>query len=247
MTDSHRALAALADRFGLPDRAADQLVLLLGCLVEDPLAPTAVTDPRKAVDDHLADSLVALELEPVCRATTIADLGSGAGLPGLPLAIALPGARVSLVESAARKCEFLERARTACGLDNVEVVNARAEQWPDGLRRFDLVTARALAPLPVVLEYAAPLMQLGGTVAIWRGHREPGAEAAAERAARELGLEPGEIRKMSPYAGALQRYLHLMSKVMETPERFPRRPGMASKRPLGQLDAKTVQSDRSQR
>jgi len=219
-------LRALIERFGLPGDAATRLGRLHRLLVEDPLAPTVV-------DDHLADSLVALELEPVRAASALADLGSGAGVPGLPLAIALPSASVALVESAARKCAFLERAVSECGVGNARVVHARAEAWTEGLGSFDLVSARALAPLEVVLEYAAPLLKLGGTLVAWRGARDSAAEDAAARAAGELGLEVGEIMPVKPYPGAQNRHLHLMSKVTETPRGFPRRPGMALKRPLG--------------
>jgi 16S rRNA (guanine527-N7)-methyltransferase len=226
-------LAALARRYGMPARAAQQLEALLALLTDDPLAPTTI-DAAHAVDDHLADSLVALELEEVRAATAIADLGSGAGLPGLPLAIALPNAQVNLVESSGRKCEFLERAVRACDLTNVEVVHARIEQWT---ATVDLVTARALAPLEVVIEYAAPLLRLGGTLVVWRGHRDPEAEAAAAKAAEILGIEVGEIQAVHPYPAARNRHLHLMSKVMETPASFPRRPGIAMKRPLGSTNA----------
>jgi 16S rRNA (guanine527-N7)-methyltransferase len=224
---------ALADRYGLGEEAFERLAGLHGLLVEDPLAPTAVRDPTKVIDDHLADSLVALELDAVRGARRLADLGSGAGVPGLPLAIALPAARIALVESAARKCAFLERAVDVCDVANAQVVHARAEAWPAGLDAFDLVTARALAPLGVVVEYAAPLLVVGGTLVAWRGRRDPDAESVAARAAAEVGLEPAGIVPVKPYPEAKNRYLHLMSKVTETPRGFPRRPGMAVKRPLG--------------
>jgi len=232
-TDVDDRLAALADRYGLPADSARRLGLLHSLLVEDPLAPTAVRDPLKAIDDHLADSLVGLEVEPVRDANYLADLGSGAGLPGLPLAIALPQAGVSLVESASRRAAFLERAVAAAEAINATVVHTRVESWQDGVGAFDVVTARALAPLPVVAEYAAPLLAVGGTLVAWRGKRNPRDEEAAARAAEQLGLEPTEIRHMQPFPEAEHRYLHLMSKVTETPSGFPRRPGMATKRPLG--------------
>jgi 16S rRNA (guanine527-N7)-methyltransferase len=239
-----REIAGLVGRHGLANEMGDQLRTLLTALVNDPFAPTTVTAPARVVEDHLADSLVALELPEVRSAVAIADLGAGAGLPGLPLAIALPDASVALVESSRRKCEFIERAALACGLHNVEVVNARAEDWPAGLGRFDVVTARALAPLDVVVEYAAPLLRRGGRLVAWRGRRDPDAEAAARRAAGAVGMEVGSVHEALPYAGALNRHLHLMSKVMETPLQFPRRPGMAAKRPLG---GRGRSSDRSRR
>jgi 16S rRNA (guanine527-N7)-methyltransferase len=223
-------LQALATRFRVD---ATPLHALLTLLAQDPTAPTTVTDPVQAVDVHLADSLVALELEVVSAAREIADLGSGAGFPGLPLALALPAAEVVLLDSGVRKADFIARAITAAGIPNATAVHARAEMWPEGTGRFDLVSARALAPLDVVAEYAAPLLRMGGSLAVWRGRRDPQAEAAAARAAAVLGLEPGEVRPVEPYRGARHRHIHVMTKVTQTPERFPRRPGMARKRPLG--------------
>jgi 16S rRNA (guanine527-N7)-methyltransferase len=139
---------------------------------------------------------------------------------------------VALIESSARKCTFIERAIASCGAENAQVVCSRAESWTVGLRRFDLVTARALAPFPVVVEYAAPLLRIGGALVVWRGRRDPESEAAAARAAALLGLELDEVRRVLPYPTAQHRYLHLMLKVMETPHGFPRRAGMALKRPL---------------
>jgi 16S rRNA (guanine527-N7)-methyltransferase len=226
-------LAALAGRYGLPAPAAARLGLLLVRVTEDPFAPTSVLEPAKAIDDHLADSLVALEFAQTRSATTIADLGAGAGFPGLPLAIARPDAQVVLVDSSARKCGFMEAVVEACGLSNTDIAHARAEAWPEGLGRFDLVTARALAPLGVVAEYAAPLLRVGGALLVWRGKRDPDAEALAARAASVLGLAVSEPQRVHPYAGAHHRHLHLMLKVSPTPDGFPRRPGMARKRPLG--------------
>ena len=233
--DVAHTLADLERRYGLAPESSPRLTALLAMLTEDPHAPTTVREPLTAVRDHLADSLVALELPQVRNATRIADLGPGAGLPGLPLAITLPGAEVSLVESSRRKCEFLRRACAACAVDNVTVVHARAEEWPDGLQSCDLVTARALAPLAVVIEYAAPLLVDGGALVVWRGKRDPTAEAVGARAASELGLEPGKPRAVTPYPGARHRHLHVLVKVAPTPHRFPRRPGIARKRPLGEI------------
>jgi 16S rRNA (guanine527-N7)-methyltransferase len=224
----------LALRYELPRPADDQLLALLDLVSGDEQAPTSVREPEGVLRDHLADSLVALELTEVRGASSIADLGAGAGFPGLPLAIASSTSSVTLVESSTRKCRFIERAIAACRLTNAAVVHSRAEEWGAGAGRLDLVTARALAPLDVVAEYAAPLLRIGGSVVIWRGRRDPDAEERASRAARHLGLEPRLPIAMQPYPGALHRHLHSMVKVEPTPPGFPRRPGMAAKRPLGE-------------
>ena len=227
------AVTNLVRRHGLADATVPALLTLVELVAGDRHAPTGVRDPRAVVDVHLSDSLIALELPEVRVAQTIADIGSGAGFPGLPLALARPDARVALVEANGRRGEFLRRAAVATGAAGAFVVDARAEEWPEGRGANELVVARAVAPLAVVAEYAAPLLAMGGALVAWRGRRDAEAELAAARAAAELGLEPGEVRRVMPYPGAEHRYLHLMRKVKETPDGFPRRPGMASKRPLG--------------
>ena len=141
-----RRLEELGARYGLTPDAVAALDRLLEIVRADPAAPTTVRDPAVAVDAHVADALVALELDRVRAARRIADLGAGAGFPGLVLAAALPEAEVALVEANGRKCAFLTAATEEMGLANVEVVAARAEAWPEGLGSRDVVTARAVAP-----------------------------------------------------------------------------------------------------
>jgi 16S rRNA (guanine527-N7)-methyltransferase len=246
-----RRLDGLSARYALDQIQAERLSAFLSALVEDPRAPTAIRDAASAMDQHLADALVALDVNALMTSKAIADLGSGPGLPGIPIAIALPESQVSLLESQSRKCEFLAGAITAAELENVSVVNARAEDWPDGAACQDAVLARALAPAAVVAEYAAPLLRVGGVLVDWRGRREELEEHAALVAADHLGLELQEIRRVEPFVGARDRHLHIYRKVAPTPDRFPRRPGIARKRPLGQTIGARVGSepaaDRDQR
>jgi 16S rRNA (guanine527-N7)-methyltransferase len=232
-TPLQRRLSALADQYGLGAHQARQLELLLEELATDRHAPSAVRDLEDAVDVHVADSLAALEVEQVRAAARIADLGSGAGFPGLPLAVALPRSHVWLVESQARKCIFLERACRAAGIRNAEVVCARAETCGELLGSCDVALARALAPQPIVLEYAAPLLRIGGVLVDWRGRVEAATTRVSEHAAEVLGLAACEVRRVKPFAGSARHYLYLYLKVRATPERFPRRPGVARRRPIG--------------
>ena len=225
-------LEQLAGRHGLAPEAVTTLERLLELVQADPTAPTTVRDPVAAVDAHVADALVALELERVRSARRIADLGAGAGFPGLVLAAALPDATVALVEATGRKCAFLERAAEATGLANVAVVHARAEAWPAGIGSHDLVTARAVAPLAVLVEYAAPLLAHGGALVAWKGRRDREEERDGAGAAAATGLDAVEVRPVAPWIGAEHLHLHVYMKVASTPNRFPRRPGMARKRPL---------------
>jgi 16S rRNA (guanine527-N7)-methyltransferase len=220
-------------RCGLEPGQLAQLEEVLLELERDPHAPTSVRNMREAADAHIADSLAGLEIDEIRVAKQLTDLGSGAGFPGIPLAVALPHAQVSLVESQRRKCEFLERLCTRVALGNVKVVHARAEEWAEGIERSDVVVARALAPQAVVVEYAAPLLRLGGVLADWRGRRSVEQERAAIHAAEQVGLRLREILHVEPFAGARDRHVHVFTKLAVTPPRFPRRAGIARKRPLG--------------
>lgn len=228
-----RRLDELGARYALTSGQVGQLRCVLELVAADPHVPTTVTAPREAVDVHLADSLAALQLEVVRGAARIADIGSGAGFPGLPLAIALPGAELRLLESSSRRCAFIERACSAAGVGNATPVASRVEAWDGGGQEQDVVTARAVAPLAVLCEYAAPLLRLGGALVVWRGRRDSEAEQAGGRAALLLGLETRDPVRSEPYPGSQEHHLQIYVKVGPTPARFPRRPGIASKRPLG--------------
>lgn len=216
----------------LPAAFAVQMATVLELLAVEPASVSAVRDTGAAMRVHVEDSLDGLRVPAVREAGLIADIGAGAGFPGLVLAAALPAARVVLVESVGRKCAFIDRAAAAAGLDNVEVVNARAEEWSAGLGRCDVVTARALAPLTSLVEYAAPLLRPGGVLVAWKGLPSTEEEADGEAAARATGMARDSVVEIEPRPGADARRLYVYSKVSETPAKFPRRAGMARKRPI---------------
>jgi 16S rRNA (guanine527-N7)-methyltransferase len=228
-------LTELLARYNAAPESRPALVKLLDLLAQ-PQAPTAVTEPERGVDIHIADSLAGLEVAELRTARVVADLGAGAGLPGLVLAAALPDTRVVLVEAASRKCEFLRSAVVAMELANAEVVWARAEGWSDGIGRCDVVTARALAAMPVLCEYAAPLLREGGVLVAWKGAVSQ-VEAADEHAAATfLGLRVEAVRSVVPYPGSERRTLHVLRKIRPTPPNYPRRAGIATKRPLSAMN-----------
>jgi 16S rRNA (guanine527-N7)-methyltransferase len=226
-------LGELADEYGLTREQLERMATLLRLIAIDDLAPTTVRDPAMAVDQHVADSLTALEIEAVRGARSAADLGAGAGVPGLVLAAALPGSHWSLIESVRRKTVFMERAIAAMGLANARPLNLRSEEWREGRAANDVVTARAVAAAPVVLEYGAPLLRLGGSLVDWRTRMTPEEAADALAAAAALGLEAAGEVAVRPFPDAHSRYLYLYVKVGPTPDRYPRRAGTARKRPLG--------------
>jgi 16S rRNA (guanine527-N7)-methyltransferase len=198
-------------------------------------APTSVSDPVEVRRVHIADSISGIEPGGLEGAGRIADVGSGAGLPGLVLAAELPESRVDLIESISRKCEFIAEAARECGLDNARAICERAETWAEGEGReaYDAVTTRAVGRLATVAELASPLLRDGGTLVCWKGRRDPGEEEEMQRAAPRLAMAPEEIRMVGPYAGSRHRHIHVLRKNGPTPEGLPRRSGMAKKRPFG--------------
>lgn len=232
-----RRLDELGRRYDLPADAPGRLARLLSLVAAEPLSLTTVRDPAAAVEVHVADSLTALALPVVRGARRLADIGSGGGFPGLVLAAALPAARVTLVESVRRKADFLVRAAADLGLgDRVTVVAGRAEAWGAGAGAGtqDVATARALAPLSVLLEYAAPLLAPGGTLVAWKGQAARAEEADARAAAAILAMSPPNATPVPDDAvrHPALRVLYTAVKVGPTPEGYPRRPGTARKRPL---------------
>jgi 16S rRNA (guanine527-N7)-methyltransferase len=200
---------------------------------------SSVTDPARAWKVHVADSLSGLGVAGLAAATAIADVGSGNGFPGLALAVALPSARVDLVESVGRKCEFMERAIEAARIDNARVICDRAESWagsepPAGGRgAYDAVSARAVGRLSTLAELASPLLRDGGVLVAWKGKRSADEEAELAAAGERLAMQGEDVLAVGPYAGSRHRHLHVLRKRGPTPEGLPRRTGMAKKRPFG--------------
>jgi 16S rRNA (guanine527-N7)-methyltransferase len=213
-------------------RASLEKVLEL--LAEDRASLSSVTDAR-AWQVHAVDSLTGLEVPDLRTARRIADIGSGAGFPGFPLAVALPEARVDLVESISRKCAFLERAAAAAEIANATVICARSEDiaTTDGREAYEAVTARAVGRLSTLAELASPLLAEDGVLVAWKGKRDSDEEAQMQRAAESLAMTPEQILDVGNRAGSQHRHIHILRKSAPTPSDLPRRPGVAKKRPKG--------------
>jgi 16S rRNA (guanine527-N7)-methyltransferase len=212
---------------------------LLAALAAEPDPHTTVSDPEAALDVHVGDSLSGLEVPELSSARRIADVGAGAGFPGLVLAIALPRAQVDLIESAGRKTAVIDRLIQASELTNARSITARVEDYArvppalgGGRETYDAVTARAVGPLALLVEYSAPLLREDGVLVAWKGARDPAEEDAGAAAAERVGMAVSEVIPVQPYPASENRHLHVFRKIAPTPERFPRRAGIARKRPL---------------
>jgi 16S rRNA (guanine527-N7)-methyltransferase len=191
----------------------------------------------KIVLEHLLDALSCCLLEDLYQGSSLIDVGSGAGLPGIPLAIARPELKVTLLEATKKKVGFLLYAREILSLSNLEIIHVRVEEVArDPYKEaFNLATARALAALSVILEYCAPLINIGGTIIAMKGRLSEQELSQGVMAAREVRLTLREVRQVEfrPQLALKARLLAVFDKHTATPSRFPRRVGLAKKRPLG--------------
>jgi len=203
---------------------------------------TAITDYDQVQVKHFLDSLTCLLADEdltrtICQqpGTTAIDVGAGAGFPGLPLKIVCPGLQLTLLEATGKKVGFLERIVGRLGLAGVEVIKGRAEELGRDAahrERYDLALARAVAALPVLVEYALPFCRLGGLFVAQRGGEGDAEAKAAEGAIVTLGGALRRIVHLELPHLAERRSLVVIEKTAPTPDKYPRRPGIPSKRPI---------------
>jgi 16S rRNA (guanine527-N7)-methyltransferase len=214
------------------------LEIVLELLAQERASVSSVVDKR-AWQVHVVDSLTGLEVAELRSASRIADIGAGAGFPGLVLAAALPAAEVDLIESVSRKTAFIAAAAVAAGILNAHAVTARSEdvareEPPTGGRgSYDVVTARAVGRLSTLAELASPLLKESGVLIAWKGRRDADEEAQMDRAAASLAMTPESILDVGHRAGSEHRHLHVIRKSGPTPAGLPRKSGLAKKRPPG--------------
>lgn len=194
---------------------------------------TAITEPKEVAALHLLDSLALAPLAGLER-DSIVDVGTGAGFPGVPLAIARPELRVTLLDSLGKRIGFLEEVCRALALNGAECVQARAEEFAAGNReRFDCAVSRAVADLPVLCELCLPLVRVGGRfLAMKSSHSDEELERARE-AVKILGGRVGWVRDYQIPTSDVTHRVVCIEKVAATPGRYPRRFALIRKRPLG--------------
>lgn len=193
---------------------------------------------RDIVLDHVLDSMSCLAIPDMKVSGQVIDVGSGGGLPGIPLAIAQTDTFVTLLEATEKKVKFLRHVRESLQLTNVALLNQRAEEAGAlvGSRDYyDVATTRAVASLPVIIEYCAPLTKTGGWILAMKGRLEQDELDAGSKAAKKLGAELYEVNsvRLGPKLEQKQRKIAVFRKTGPTPTGYPRRIGLAKKRPLG--------------
>lgn len=193
---------------------------------------TAITDPRDVAVLHLLDSLALTGLVGL-EDRTVVDVGTGAGFPGVPLAIARPSARVTLLDSLGKRVDFLRESCRTLGLDNVECVHGRAEEFAGERREtFDLAVSRAVAALPVLCELCLPLVKVGGAFWAMKSVDTEEEISASKTAVKVLG---GRIQAVSDYTIPTTEVVHrvvCIQKTAPTPKKYPRRFALIKKQPL---------------
>lgn len=196
---------------------------------------TAISDPLEIVHKHFLDSLSTIAACDLRPAERIVDVGSGAGFPGLPIRIARPDVRLTLLEATRKKCDFLRHVVAVLGLNDVAIVNARAEaagRDPAHREQYDVAIARAVAEMATLAEYLLPFARIGGRVAAQKSGE---VEAEVERAGAAIAVLGGRLQHIvSVSVPGLNeaRAIVIVQKVAPTPGRYPRRPGLPEKRPI---------------
>ena len=239
MTAFEEILAARADEAGIPLTAEQigQFSVYHEMLLDwnTRMNLTALTAPEDVAVKHIIDSLTAYDAALFDGARTLIDVGTGAGLPGIPLAVYAPHLTVTLLDSLNKRVRFLTEATAAMGLQNVRCIHARAEEaarTAEHRAAYDIVVSRAVARLPVLLEYTLPFVRVGGTLLALKGRAYAEEQKEARRAAEVLG--GGRITARPVHLPGLDdvRAILMVTKERQTPAAYPRGGGAPTRRPI---------------
>jgi 16S rRNA (guanine527-N7)-methyltransferase len=199
---------------------------------------TSITEFREVQIKHFLDSLtvtLAFKQPMVGEGLRLIDVGTGAGFPGLPVRIVLPGIKLVLLEATGKKAAFLHHVKKMLGLDDVEILVGRAEEVAHKARyreRFDIVLSRAVAPLATLAELTLPFCTIGGSFIAQKKRASDLEVSQATEAISILGGNQPRVKRIELEELSDERYLVIVDKIAPTPEQYPRRPGIPAKRPI---------------
>jgi 16S rRNA (guanine527-N7)-methyltransferase len=225
-------LAELAATYDLEGPTVDALAELVEVFATDPHAATTIREPDDVIDRHIADALTGLEVPELSDARSVVDVGAGAGVPALVIAAARPDCQVVALDSVRKKTEWVSACAERLGLTNVRGVHGRAESWKAGMGQVDVMTARAVAPLGVLIEYASPLLHDDGLLVAWKGALDADEWSTGSSVARRMRMTAPAVVDVQPWPDARERRLVLSYKDGKTPKGFPRGEGLARRKPL---------------
>lgn len=223
--------------FTVTEKQLDQFALYYQLLMEwnEKMNLTAITEPEKVVTHHFLDSISCAKAPGFFESKQVIDLGTGAGFPGIPLQIMFPEQHYVLMDSLAKRVTFLETVIRQLGLEQVRLYHARAEQAGRNTQhreQYRLAVSRAVAALPVLLEYVVPLLKVGGRFYCQKGPRWREELDEAENAMKALHVMAVEIRTVHIPFTDLKHTLIVFQKTEATSFKYPRKPGTPAKKPL---------------
>ncbi len=193
---------------------------------------TAITDPKEIILKHFIDSLTMANK--IKEGETLIDVGTGAGFPGIPLAIVKQEVKITLLDSLNKRVHFLQEVIQVLQLNNIRAVHARVEEFAKNKKereQYDIATSRAVAPLNVLAEYLLPLVKIGGKCVCMKGSNIEEIKQA-EKAVTLLGGEIKQIEEITLPESDMKRHIILLEKIKQTPSKYPRKPGTPSKEPI---------------
>lgn len=232
-------LAKAAAEYGisLNDTQMEQYNRYFELLVEwnEKINLTAITEPKEVAIKHMIDSITAYDENLFKDGTTVIDVGTGAGFPGLPLKIFCPEIKLTLMDSLNKRIKFLQTVVEELGLKDVECVHARAEEGARNKKyreSFDIAVSRAVARLPILCEYCLPFVKKGGHFIALKGMQYQDEAAEAVKAIKVMGGSQTEIRPVKLPELDDKRAVIIITKTMLTPKNYPRKAGTPTKNPI---------------
>ncbi|MCR4908432.1 MAG: 16S rRNA (guanine(527)-N(7))-methyltransferase RsmG [Lachnospiraceae bacterium] len=235
----YRDIISSLEYLGLecPDRVAGLMVQYYDSLIETNRAMnlTRITEWREAVIKHFTDSLSLMKYYSFSAGSRVLDLGTGAGFPGVPLAICFPSVQFLLMDSVAKKLRFIEETCSELKIENVAVIHGRAEELGRNnnyREKFDTVLSRAVGELSILTEFCLPFVKNGGVFTAYKSETVNNEIPEAGNAIKLLGGEIRETPSFSLTESGPKRTLVIIKKVRTTPGKYPRKPGIPAKNPL---------------